>query len=139
MQFWFLIKLVVLVNYSCSLNMHVKRETSPLYNKIEFLFSYFIMFCSYIRRIARTHAGSLWVGLTDRGTEGTWRFITSNKYFEPNKGNTLFQWSVRDGVKEPNNGDGLQHCACFWFKGMNLDDQSCSNQLHGLCEIKTFT
>ena len=82
--------------------------------------------------MVRAHNETLWVGLTDRGTEDVWRFVTDNTYYQQNGENHLFPWATG----EPNNNLGYDHCACVWSKTHNLDDIFCSLTLHGLCEIK---
>ena len=88
--------------------------------------------------MVRTHNENLWVGVTDRGTEGIWRFITDNTFYrdykkeEENEGNHLFPFASG----EPDNSDGKQHCALVRFTTNDLDDDYCSVILHGLCEIK---
>ena len=76
------------------------------------------------------YSQSVWVGITDLETEGVWKFVTDGTMYHPNKGN-LFLW----GEGEPNNSGGNQHCgnACFNLK---LDDDRCSKNYRGLCEIE---
>ena len=75
----------------------------------------------------------VWVGITDLETEGVWKFVTDDTIFDPNKGNTLYPWSVG----EPNNQNGNQHCGCsfYWYKD-KLDDDNCWKNKFGLCEIE---
>ena len=48
----------------------------------------------------------LYVGLTDRGREGFWRFPTNNEHFDPNSSGSLFKWESG----EPNNNNGGEDC-----------------------------
>ena len=79
-----------------------------------------------------THNENLWVGVTDRGTEGIWRFITDNTYFKNEEENHLFPWAPT----EPNNREGKENCASVRYATNDLDDNFCSKEFHGLCEIK---
>merc|ERR1712002_331124 len=92
----------------------------------------------YISEQARQSGKDLWVGLTDRAVEGVWRFPTDRSYFDPNDGQTLFRW--HEG--EPNNTGKDQECAKVYYhssKRVNgLDDDDCSKEYHGLCEVKVF-
>ena len=82
--------------------------------------------------MVRTHNENIWVGLTDRDTEGIWRFVTDNTFYEQLKENHLFPWATG----EPNNREGNKHCACVQHATNDLDDNFCSKEFHGLCEIK---
>ena len=76
----------------------------------------------------------LWIGLSDRGTEGQWRFPTNNKIFDTNNANNVFQWHSG----EPNNGWNNQDCVWVGYGSNGLmDDVNCGDRgLYGLCEIK---
>ena len=88
-------------------------------------------FCRRIRSIVSSHGEHLWVGLTDRKEEGTWRFVTDDTICKPNEGNHLFPWA--EG--EPNNIGG-EHCARVRFAVNELVDNKCNRKFHGLCEIE---
>ena len=89
-----------------------------------------------IRSLVESFGKDLWVGFTDRDSEQKWTFVTNNEEFDPNEGNTLFQWE--DG--EPNDSLGSQDCARIWYKNgyLSLDDYHCWINFFGLCEIKNF-
>merc|ERR1712096_572821 len=76
----------------------------------------------YSKRINElVHSRKVWIGLSDRGTEGQWRFPINNKIFNTQNANNVFHWHAG----EPNNGgNGL------------MDDVNCDDKLYGLCEIK---
>ena len=77
----------------------------------------------------------VWVGLTDRGIDGAWRFPTDRSYFDPNNGDTLYKWYPG----EPNNHNGgNQECVKAYYLYDSLDDDECHDEYHGLCEIKVF-
>ena len=82
--------------------------------------------------IRSTENEHLWVGLTDRGTENVWRFVTDNTLYEQNEGNHLFPWATG----QPNNRLGEENCACVRLTTHDLFDRICSKAFRGLCEIK---
>ena len=113
------------------------KRTGSFYLTI-YLQSFFIF--SYIRELVRQAGKDVWVGLTDSGIDGTFRFPTDRSYFDPENGETLYKWHQG----EPNNDGGNQQCVKAWITlddGLDddgLDDAGCDDQFHGLCEIKVF-
>ena len=81
----------------------------------------------------------LWVGITDRETEGIFKYLTGQTVNgRVNQGKTLLHYLKGS---EPNNYNGEEDCVSFDGEGLN--DRSCSTvttalgvDLHGLCEIK---
>ena len=71
-----------------------------------------------------------WIGITDRLTEGKFKYVSSGK-------DAFFtKWAIG----EPNNGKGGffrksdQDCVNFLFKDQSWDDFECSEKLHFICE-----
>ena len=85
------------------------------------------------------HSQHVWIGLSDRGTEGQWRFPTNKKIFDTDAHDNVFKWAAG----EPNNWGNNQDCVYvgyLWVKGDGnglMDDTDCENAgFYGLCEIK---
>ena len=84
----------------------------------------------------------VWIGLSDRGTEGQWRFPTNKNFLDTNAHGNVFKWAAG----EPNNWGKGQDCVYvgyLWAKGdkrniiYKMDDIDCDHQgFYGLCEIK---
>ena len=102
------------------------------------------------------HSRKVWIGLSDRGTEGQWRFPINNKIFNTQNANNVFHWHAGEpnnggnglmddvncddklyGLKPNNGGWGNQDCVYVGYGGNGLmDDVNCDDKLYGLCEIK---
>ena len=86
-----------------------------------------------IRDLVRNRKEGAWIGITDSGKEGNWRFPTTMKQFDPSHHGNLFHWHAG----EPNNGWGNQDCARVGYGGWDLlDDADCEEKFYGLCEVK---
>ena len=75
--------------------------------------------------------GDLWVGLSDAGKEGVWRFLDGSKYDPSTEQQPAWGWGVvanRD----------IYNCAYVYApSGVRMTDQACDYPLYGLCEIIT--
>ena len=71
-----------------------------------------------------------WVGITNRGTNGTWRFVTDNTTF--NSDTSYFKWN---GF-HPDRGSKDGHCV--GMHGEDLHKLDCSEKNHGMCYVKTL-
>ena len=82
----------------------------------------------------------VWVGITDRQTEGVFRYLNGEKV-NIIKGQP-FLYYFRAG--EPNIGSGKEDCVHFWREYRELNDVDCSwvdyggVDFHGLCEMKNY-
>ena len=69
-----------------------------------------------------------WIGITDRESEGKFKYVSSGK-------DAFFtKWAIG----EPNGGEGGydkdQDCVNFLFKDRSWDDYDCSSKVHFICE-----
>ena len=78
--------------------------------------------------MVRSHGENLWVGLTDRGTEDVWRFVTDKTFYKQEEANPLFPRATG----EPQNKLGGEHCACVGFAVKHLDVNKRSENFHRL-------
>eukprot|EP00058_Branchiostoma_floridae_P006983 XP_002592471.1 hypothetical protein BRAFLDRAFT_68957 [Branchiostoma floridae] len=74
-------------------------------------------------------SGRFWFGLSDRASEGSWRWSDGN-----NLGSYTF-WAQG----EPNNVGGNEDCAEFWrpSRSNRWNDEPCSNNKYFICETTT--
>ena len=88
-----------------------------------------ISFCRKIRELVRSR--QVWIGLSDRVTEGVWQFSTNNETFNTYDAGNVFKWSAGN----PNNSND-QDCVWVGYKEDGLmDDLQCEHSFYGLCEI----
>jgi hypothetical protein len=68
--------------------------------------------------------GGGWIGATDEGSEGAWRWTTGES------------WTPRWGSTQPDNAGGAENCAALWsaFDGA-WADVSCDSRLPAVCEL----
>ena len=88
-------------------------------------------FFSVIRDLVRSRKDGAWIGVTDGGNEGDYRFSTNMKKFNAKHRGNLFRWHA----DEPS---GNQDCVWVTYGDWDLlDDIDCEANLFGLCELKT--
>ena len=73
-----------------------------------------------------------WIGLSDRSSEGDFRFPANLKRFDSRRHDNVFKWAPR----QPDNW-GNADCVYVGYKAYNqMDDGKCKAKMFGLCEIK---
>lgn len=69
----------------------------------------------------------VWIGATDEGSEGMWRWSSGEVWSEP-------VWAVTP-IPQPDNADGAQHCAIFWtIADGRWADDFCESMYPAMCE-----
>jgi len=75
--------------------------------------------------------GALWVGVSDAGKNGVWRFFDGKKYDPRNEQQPAWDWVYLDDDEKLN-------CAyAFGLSWVSMTDASCDIEYYGLCEIIT--
>ena len=84
------------------------------------------MKCSSLSRIQCLFVGTYyWMGLTDDMVEGIWRWKSNGLQ------NTFSDW----GSDQPNNGGGIEDCACFKMTDSGRwHDYRCTHEFIPVCE-----
>ena len=91
-----------------------------------------VLFCRQIRDLIQYRNTRAWLGLSDRSSEGDWRFPGNLKRFDTRRHENVFRWAKG----QPDNR-GNNDCAYVGYKAYNLmDDGRCATKMFGLCEIK---
>ena len=73
---------------------------------------------------------SYWIGLSDLGHEGTFKWASSNITLAE-----ITDWNYG----QPDNWKGIEHCVVIRKSyGYKWNDQSCSSPTYGLCQMKKF-
>lgn len=68
--------------------------------------------------------GATWIGATDEGSEGTWRWTTGEPWATP-------YWEAT----QPDNAGGGENCAAIYFPDGTWADVPCGSMYPAVCEI----
>ena len=87
-----------------------------------------LTYCSEIWNVVNGGRYDFWIGISDSGSEGTWKFTN-----EETVSSIMFSWYPG----EPNNS-GNEDCASFSYDyGRSLVDHPCRNHHHVMCQMPT--
>ena len=77
--------------------------------------------------------GALWVGVSDAGREGVWRFLNGKKYDPGEEQQPAWDWYNMYA-------DDMYNCAYVYvLSSVYMSDYKCDYDYYGLCEIVTQT
>ncbi|XP_041036045.1 C-type lectin domain family 17, member A-like [Carcharodon carcharias] len=76
---------------------------------------------NFIKKSLENNPGTYWIGLTDRESEGNWKWVDGTTM-------SFTQWDHG----EPNNWNNNENCAIIRTSEWN--DYSCTDQFHFICE-----
>ena len=78
-------------------------------------------------QIASRTGTNVWIGATDEGSEGSWRWGTGEPFSA--------RWATSP-IPQPDNAFDGQHCAHLWPEAGGLwADASCDSEFPSLCEV----
>ncbi|XP_078392737.1 hepatic lectin-like [Cetorhinus maximus] len=80
---------------------------------------------NFMEKSIENNPGDYWIGLTDRESEGNWKWVDGSPV-------SFTRW----GQGEPNNWNGNENCAIIKTRGWN--DYSCSDQFRFICEKRAL-
>ncbi|XP_078392154.1 CD209 antigen-like protein 2 [Cetorhinus maximus] len=80
---------------------------------------------NFIKKSIENNPGDYWIGLTDRESEGNWKWVDGTPV-------SFTQWYQG----EPNNWSGNENCAIIRMNGWN--DYSCTDQFPFICEKRAL-
>ena len=86
-----------------------------------------LTYCSAIWNVANSGRYDFWIGISDSGSEGTWKFTNGET-----ASNIMFSWYPG----EPNN-QGNEDCASYFHDHGGLIDHGCHHHHHVMCQIPT--
>ena len=91
--------------------------------------------------MVKSSGKNIWVGITDRQTEGFFRYV-NGQTVNIIKGQPFLYYFTSG---EPNDNGGNEDCLHFWTESGELNDIGCGVtslstgiDFHGLCEMKNF-
>jgi len=99
-----------------------------------------IKYHSQLRKMVEASGKQVWVGITDRQTEGVFRYLNGEIVNVIKDASFLYYFKAG----EPNNSQGREECVHVLTKYFELNDMDCTKvnyygaDFHGLCEIKNF-
>ena len=102
------------------------------------------MFINYqhrkLREMVESSGKQVWVGITDRQTEGVFRYVNGEIVNVDRSQSFLYYFAAG----EPNNHGDNEDCVHFWTDAPELNDMICSvdsfkgADFHGLCEMRKY-
>ena len=91
-----------------------------------------LTYCSEIRNVFNNERTNAWLGISDSGSEGTWKFTNGER-----ASNMVFSWYPG----EPNNSDNNEDCACLshnvYYPNHILQDLPCQYHRRVMCQFPT--